>query len=140
MAPERTEGGVQILIIEPDRDLAAVWGRFLTRQGLQCTLAVNPREAYAALRLRPFDAVVLDMELPGGEAIAVADFASYRNPEMPIIAVTAQGFFSDGAIFELIPNARGVLQAPLRPEDMAALIEHYGGRYASTRLAGGSRG
>ena len=55
-------------------------------------------------------------------------FATYRNPEIPIIAVTARGFFSDSAIFELIPNARGLLRAPLRPEDMAALVEHYGSR------------
>ena len=62
------------------------------------------------------------MELPEDGAIAVADFATYRNPEMPIIAVTADSFFSDGTIFELLPNARGVLRAPLRLEDMAALV------------------
>jgi len=131
---------MQILIVEADRDLAGVWAGFLTRQGLTCTLAGSSTEAYAALRRQPFDALVLDMELEGAEAIAVADFASYRNPEMPIIAVTADGFFSDSAIFELVPNARGLLRAPLRPEDMAALIEHYGGRYASAvrkRASGG---
>jgi DNA-binding NtrC family response regulator len=98
------------------------------------------RTTTVALRGRPFDALVLDMELPERAAIAVADFATYRNPEMPIIAVTARGFFSDSAIFELVPNARGVLQAPLRPEDMAALIEHYGGRYASARRKRASGG
>ena len=74
---------------------------------------------------------MLDMELAKGEAIAVADFASYRNPDLPIIAVTARGFFSDGAILQLVPNARGLLRAPLRLEDMAALIEHYAGRAAA---------
>jgi hypothetical protein len=73
------------------------------------------------------------VELAGGQALAVADFATYRNPEMPIIAVTARGFFSDGAVFELIPNARGLLRAPLRLEDMAALVEHYGGKHAVAR-------
>ena len=67
-------------------------------------------------------------------ALAVADFATYRNPEMPIIAVTARGFFSDGAIFELIPNARGLLRAPLQLEDMAALVEHYGSKHARPRV------
>jgi DNA-binding NtrC family response regulator len=124
---------VQILIVEHNRDLAGIWARFLARQGVQCTLAGTAAEAYAALRLRPFATLVLDMELPCGAALAVADFASYRNPDMPIIPVTASGFFSDGAIFELIPNARGLLRAPLRPEDMAAMVEHYGGKYASRR-------
>ena len=42
----------------------------------------------------------------------------------------ASAFFSDGAIFELIPNARGLLRAPLRLEDMAALVQHYGEKNA----------
>lgn len=121
---------MQILIVEHSPDLAAIWARFLERQGLICTRATSAAEAYDAVRAQPFDAMVLDMELPEGTALAVADFATYRNPEIPIIAVTAHGFFSDSAIFELIPNARGLLRSPLRPEDMAALVEHYGGRSA----------
>lgn len=125
---------MQVLIVEHNRDLARIWAGFLGRQGMACSLAGSRAEAYAHLRATAFDALVLDMELPEAEALAVADFATYRNPDVPIIAVTARGFFSDGAIFELIPNARGLLRAPLRPEDMAALVEHYAGR-ASGRAA-----
>ena len=131
---------MQVLIVEHNRDLARIWAGFLGRQGMVCALAAGPVEAYAALRAQAFDALVLDMELPEGEAIAVADFATYRNPEIPIIAVTARGFFSDGAIFELIPNARGLLRAPLRPEDMAALVEHYGARSAAAVRKSASAG
>jgi DNA-binding NtrC family response regulator len=123
---------VRILIVEPNLDLARIWAGFLARQGMACTLAASDAEARDALRYGVFDALVLDMEMPGGGALAVADFATYRDPEIPIIAVTARGFLSDSAIFELIPNARGLLRAPLRPEDMAALVEHYGGRHASS--------
>lgn len=121
---------MKVLIVEHNRDLARIWAGFLGRQGMACALAASAAEAYENLRAQGFDALVLDMELEGGEAIAVADFASYRNPDIPIIAVTARGFFSDSAIFELVPNARGLLRAPLRLEDMAALVEHYGGRSA----------
>ena len=124
---------MQVLIVEHNPDLAAIWAGFLTRQGVGCTLAGTEAAAREALRRQPFDALVLDMELPAGAALAVADFATYRNPDMPIITVTARGFFSDTAIFELVPNARGVLRAPLRLDDMAALIEHYGGKYAPDR-------
>jgi DNA-binding NtrC family response regulator len=131
---------VRILIVEHNRDLAGLWARFLERQGMACTLAASAAEAYDALRRGSFGALVLDMEMPGGAALAVADFATYRDPDIPIIAVTARGFFSDSAIFELIPNARGLLRAPLRPEDMAALVEHYGGRHASARRGQASGG
>ena len=124
---------MQVLIVEQNADLAGVWAGFLARQGAACTLASSEAEACDALRQQPFDALVLDMELRLGTALAVADFAMYRNPEMPIIAVTARDFFSDAAILELVPNARGVLTTPLHLEDMAALVEHYGGRYAARK-------
>lgn len=124
---------MQVLIVEHNRDLARIWSAFLGRQGLACSVASSQAEAFVALRDRPFDALVLDVELPNGDALSVADFATYRNPEIPIIAVTARKFFSDTAIFELIPNARGLLRAPLRPEDMAALVSHYAERSAAAR-------
>ena len=131
---------MRVLIVEHNRDLADIWARFLARQGVNCTLAGCAVEAVAALRDAPFDALLLDMELEGGEALEVADFATYRNPDVPIIAVTARGFFSDAAIFELVPNARGLLRAPLRMEDMAALLEHYGTRAAQAQRAAASAG
>ena len=75
-----------------------------------------------ALR-QSFAAIVLD-GFPEGSALGVADFATYRNPEVPIIAVTARGFFSDSAIFNGPERSQPVAQ-PARTEDMAALIQHY---------------
>jgi DNA-binding NtrC family response regulator len=126
---------VQILIVQPSLELAGVWARFLDRRGMRATLAATAAEAYEALRQCSYGALVLDMEMPAGEAIAVADFATYRDPGVPIIAVTADGFFSDSAIFELIPNARGLLRVPLKLDDMAALVEHYGGRHLTEQRA-----
>ena len=128
-------GRVDILIVEADADLAGVWAGFLRRQGVRSTLATSAAEAYAALRSRSYGAVVLDMELPAGAAFEVADFATYRDPGVPIIAVTAESFFSDGTIFELIPNARALMRAPLKLDDMAALVEHYGGRHLTEQRA-----
>jgi CheY-like chemotaxis protein len=130
---------VRTLIVEHQRDLAEIWARFLTRNGLSCTIAGSEAEAYDKLREGAFDVILLDMELPEGTAIAVADFATYRNPDIPIVAVTARGFFSDNAILQLVPNARGLLRESMRLEDMAALVQHYGGRYAANARVRTSR-
>lgn len=128
---------VRLLIVEQNADLAGIWKGFLEREGLACTHVATAAGAYAALRTAAFDALVLDMELPEGESIPVADFASYRNPDIPIITVSARDFFSDGAIFQLIPNARAMLREPFRPEDMAAMVRHYGARRATDAASGG---
>ncbi len=73
------------------------------------------------------DVIVLDLILSDGSAFAVADFSSYRQPDAKVIFVTNSTFFSDGSIFRHIPNACAMVPAETRPEDIGALVEHYGG-------------
>ena len=41
--------------------------------------------------------------------------------------VTSSQFFSDGAIFDLCPNARCLLPSQTPPDDMACMAMHYAG-------------
>ena len=116
---------MRVLIVEHNEELGRLWAGFLERQGATVTVATSQKSAIAAMRFDEFDALVLELVLPDGGAIAISDYASYRFPEAPIITVTSGSFFSDGSIFELIPNARGLMRTPLRPSDLAAMIEHY---------------
>lgn len=116
---------MRILLVEHNEDLSNLWARFLQRQGVEVVQTATQGEAINLLRFEAFDALVLDLVLPDGGAIAISDFATYRYPDVPIIAVTSTSFFSDGSIFELIPNARSLMRTPLRPDDLAAVLEHY---------------
>lgn len=115
---------MKVLIVEDNEDLGSIWARFLARQGLTVTLAASQREAMEIMRFNDFDALVLDLVLPDGGAIAISDYATYRYPDIPIITVTSGNFFSDGSIFELMPNARGLMRTPFQPDDLAAILEH----------------
>jgi DNA-binding response OmpR family regulator len=126
---------LRILIIENRTDLARIWAGFLLRHDIESDIVADEDAAYEALRARSYRAILLDMELPGGQSIRIADFATYRDPEVPIIAVSAESFFSNGTIFDIVPNARGLLHRPPRLEDMAAIIEYYGNRRTGRRQA-----
>lgn len=115
---------MRVLIAENNADLGRFWGRFLERRGCTVTLATTQKEATAAMRFHDFDALVIDLILPDGGAIALSDYATYRFPDIAIITVTSTDFFSDGSLFSVIPNARGIMRAPFRPDDLAALLEH----------------
>lgn len=119
---------MRILVVEGDADLGEVWCKHLQRQGGQTRLCRTEKDAIAAMRFEAFDVLVLDLVIADASVLAISDFATYRNPEVAIIVVTANSFFSDGSIFELIPNARGYLHTPVQPDDLAALVEHYGAR------------
>lgn len=116
---------MRVLIVVNNLDLGRIWARFLKRQGVDVTLVACQKDAISAMRFGAFDALVLDIVLPDGGAIAISDYAAYRLPDAPIITVTNSSFFSDGSIFDLIPNARSLMRAPVKAEDLAAMLDHF---------------
>ncbi len=115
---------MRILIAQQNTGLGKIWARFLEREGVDATLVASQSEALAQLRAQDFDALILEMVLPDGGAIAIADFAAYRMPDVPVITVNSSSFFSDGSIFQLMPNVQSVLQAPVEGADLAAMVSH----------------
>lgn len=115
---------MRVLIVEHNEELGRIWARFLEMRGLVVELATSQKDAIANMRFNDFDALVLELVLPDGGAIAISDYATYRFPDIPIITVTSGSFFSDGSIFQLMPNARGLMRTPFKPDDLAALLEH----------------
>ena len=116
---------MRILLVQHDRGISELWAGFLQRHEIDVVSAYTQSAAIDLLRFEMFDALVLDLVLPDGGAIAISDYATYRYPDVPIVAVTSTSFFSDGSIFELIPNARSLMRSPVRPDDLAAVLEHY---------------
>ncbi|PLS23138.1 response regulator [Neptunicoccus cionae] len=117
---------MNILVVEAVAELGRLWCRHLERQGGITRLCLDEKSAIDALRFEPFDVLVLDVGMENTSVLAISDLATYRNPSVAIIVVTAKSFFSDGMIFDLIPNARGYLHTPVQPDDLAALVDHYG--------------
>jgi len=115
---------LRVLIAQQNTELGQLWAGFLEREGIKTTLVMSQGEALAQLRAQDFDALVLEMVLPDGGAIAIADFAAYRMPDVPVITVNSSSFFSDGSIFQLLPNVHTVMQAPIEGEDLAAMVSH----------------
>lgn len=125
---------MRVLIVESESELAELWAKHLQRQAAQVTIAGSERAAIEAMQQDDVDVIVLDLVLKEGSAFAVADFASYRQPDARVIFVTNTSFFSDGSIFRHIPNARAFLPSGTPPADLAAVVDHYGDVAASPRL------
>ena len=117
---------MRVLIVESEVNLGWLWKNHLERFFPTVRLARGQSEAVALIEREAFDVIVLDLVLAEGSAFAVADYASYRTPTAKVIFVTNTTFFSDGSIFQHIPNACAFLPTETRPDDLAALVEHYG--------------
>ena len=117
---------MRVLIVKENPNIGQVWCSHLERHDCDVLLAACQSSAIQALQDNAVDIIVLDLVLEQGSAFAIADFASYRQPTAKIIFVTNSNFFSDGSIFQHIPNACAMMPAPVNPEDLGALVEHYG--------------
>ena len=122
---------MRILIAEHQAERGQIWAGYLHGQGAEVIIVKNSDQALHLLDLESFDILILNLLMPDGGAIIISDFVNVRHPDMPIIAVTTGSFFADISVFDLIPNARTVLQMPLRVDDLAAVVEHYATRKPS---------
>ncbi len=117
---------MNVLVVESNEAIGRLWCDHLERQGAATVLAKDQETAINALRFQRFDVLVINLLTPNCSVLSISDLATYRSPEIAIIVVTSNGFFSDGSIFDIIPNTRGFLHSPVAPDDLAAMVEHYG--------------
>ncbi len=124
---------MKVLIVESQPELGRLWQNHMQRQGMEVRLVTDQAGAATALHAQAFDIIVLDLVISRGSAFAIADLASYRHPETRIVFVTNTSFFSDGSIFNLSANACAFLQSDTPPEDLTAMVQHYGGGLTAPR-------
>ena len=117
---------MHVLIVESRSDLGRLWQRHLARQGNVVSCVKTQEEASTFLDTTDVDVIILDLVIDDGSALAVADYANYRRPDAQVIFVTSTSFFSDGSIFAHSGNARAFVPTDTPPEDLAAMVEHYG--------------
>lgn len=116
---------MQILIVESCANLAAIWQHHLESLGATVLTAPTAERAVTMIATHDVDAVIVDLVLPDGSALSVADFAMYRRPEAKVIVLSNKHFFSDGSIFALTQNIRAYLSTTVPPEDLGAIVAYH---------------
>jgi DNA-binding NarL/FixJ family response regulator len=92
-------------------------------------------EALAALA-EPFDAVVLDLSMPGRSGIDLLTEIKHRHPKLPVLIMSLHGE-EQFAVRALRAGASGYLTKSAASEQLIAAFERIvrGGRYISEALA-----
>jgi signal transduction histidine kinase/ligand-binding sensor domain-containing protein/ActR/RegA family two-component response regulator len=114
----------RLLLVEDDTIVAAVISGLLERQGHRVSHVGNGLAALAELAQGGFDAVLLDLDLPGVDGFQIARLIRQREPagqRMPVVAVTARSGSED----EMAARAAGMdgfLRKPLSGEQLAAML------------------
>lgn len=123
LSPPHAEPGrhCHLLLVEDDSIVAAVIRGLLERQGHEVCHVANGLAALAEMAHADFDAVLLDLDLPGIDGFQVARLLRQReNPgqRVPIMAVTARSTSGDEARARAA-GMDGFLRKPLTGEQLA---------------------
>ncbi|MBM3490461.1 MAG: response regulator transcription factor [Alphaproteobacteria bacterium] len=105
-----------LLVVDDDRRLRALLGRYLGGAGYRVTGAADTDEARRQLAALAFDLVVLDVMLPGEDGFQFARWLRGRQ-DVPILLLTARGQAED-RIEGLKTGADDYLAKPFEPEEL----------------------
>jgi len=124
--PNRPEGerpgrrGRRLLVVEDDRAIADAVVRRLVSEGYAVDAAHDGPAAVAAADRTDYDAVVLDVMLPGLDGLEVCRRVQARRP-VPVLMLTARDDEADRLV-GLAVGADDYLTKPFSPRELVARI------------------
>ena len=121
---------MRLLVVEDDLDLAGQLAEALRDAGYVVDLTRDGEEAEFLGDTEPYDAVVLDLGLPGIDGMTILERWRERGRTMPVLILTARDRWSD-KVAGIDAGADDYLAKPFRIEELLArlraLIRRSGG-------------
>lgn len=109
---------MKVLIIEDEKNIVDPIARILSKKGFQVDIAYDGQEGLHQVGLNEYDCIVLDLNLPKIDGIAVAKQLAEKKITTPILMLTARSQIYD----KLTGFESGADDYLTKPFDMQELI------------------
>ncbi len=119
--PSQPEARHRLLMLDDDRELAAMVREFLELEGFELALVHAPAEVEKALAERSAELLILDVMLPQRSGFEVLRRLRADHPRLPVLMLTARGDAVD-RVLGLELGADDYLTKPFDPRELAARI------------------
>jgi two-component system response regulator MprA len=110
-----------ILVVDDDTRLRRAVKRVLVANGFAVEVAADGAEALARLRVGSFDAVVLDVMMPGSDGVEVCEQLRASGDQLPVLMLTARHAVRDRVV-GLEAGADDYLVKPFANEELVARL------------------
>ena len=117
----RNNGVVRVLVVEDEKKLGELLGRGLREEGYAADLAVRGEEALWMVRAVAYDAIVLDVMLPGLDGFEVCRRLRKDGVWTPVLMLTARDDVAD-RVNGLDTGADDYLTKPFSFEELLARL------------------
>ncbi len=121
----------RILLIEPDPDMAGQIAAHLREQGTWVTIALDCERGLAICRNERFDLILLDLDMPDRDGLAICKELRNRSDDPPIILIAPQND-PTGGVAGLEMGADSFVTQPFTMRELSARIKAVLRRATST--------
>jgi DNA-binding response OmpR family regulator len=123
---------MRVLVVEDHRNTAAFVRKALQAEGFAVDICDNGDDALLAATTTPFDAIVLDIMLPGRDGLSVLKQLRARHNATPVLLLSARGAV-DERVEGLDAGADDYLPKPFVVAELVARIRALGRRNQESR-------
>jgi DNA-binding NtrC family response regulator len=112
-----------VLVIDDEEIMREILETLLVREGYTVRLASSGIEGLDLARSLPFDAVVVDMMMPGMDGLRVLDELHKHDDELPVIMITAFASM-ENAIAAMKKGAFDYITKPFKNDEVLVVLRN----------------
>ncbi len=113
---------MRILICDDEENIRNLLKRFFALDKIECDTAENGLSAQRMLRENPYDALVVDLRMPGLDGLELIRWLRREGFRMPVIMISAHGDITD-AVTALKEGAQDYIVKPFDPEELTIRVK-----------------
>jgi len=118
-----TQNTPNILVVDDDARLRELLDQYLSDHGFSVTTAKNAAHAKEYLDFLQFDAMVLDVMMPGQTGVELSEELNQKRNQMPILLLTAMAE-TENRIRGLETGADDYLTKPFDPKELLLRLKN----------------
>jgi two-component system response regulator PilR (NtrC family) len=112
-----------VLVIDDEEIMRDILGTLLEREGYSVRLAASGQEGLDLARSLPFDAVIVDVMMPGLDGMQVLDELKKFDEELPVIMITAFASM-ESAISAMKKGAFDYITKPFKNDEVLVVLKN----------------
>ena len=112
-----------ILVIDDEEIMREILETLLVREGYTVRLATNGAEGLELAKSLPFDAVIVDMMMPGLDGLQVLEELYKHDEELPVIMITAFASM-ENAIAAMKKGAFDYITKPFKNDEVLVVLRN----------------
>jgi DNA-binding NtrC family response regulator len=109
-----------VLLVDDEEDFTATLSERMEARGLDVDVTSNGQEALSQVEQKSYDAVVLDLAMPGMNGIETLKKLIAKKPDLQVILLTGRATVRDG----VEAMASGAVEVLEKPADLDALLKN----------------